>query len=197
LDYNFFQINRLFAAAMKKNETTLRTIFSRKTEHKLATLLRLGQGIKSLRSIRGFTLVELMLVIAIIGIIVSIAIPSYTAHFDKKDSILAAGDIVMIAECLNRYSVLYRKYPDTLAAGACGEKMEDAWGNAYEYYNHEEAKGNGKFRKDGKLNPINTYFDLYSLGKDGKSKENLKNKDSKDDIIYARDGKFIGLAENF
>ena len=52
-------------------------------------------------------------------------------------------------------------------------------------------------RKDGNLVPINTNYDLCSFGKDGKSKAPLRAKDSHDDVIYANDGAFIGLASDF
>jgi general secretion pathway protein G len=52
-------------------------------------------------------------------------------------------------------------------------------------------------RKDHALNPINSDYDLYSLGKNGVSKKQISQKDSVDDIIRARDGGFIGLAADF
>lgn len=55
----------------------------------------------------------------------------------------------------------------------------------------------GAARKDGNLVPINTNYDLCSFGKDSKSKAPLRAKDSHDDIIYANDGAYIGLASEF
>jgi general secretion pathway protein G len=45
--------------------------------------------------------------------------------------------------------------------------------------------------------PINTDYDLYSMGKDGKSQPPLTAKDSRDDIIRANDGAYIGPAEGY
>ena len=45
--------------------------------------------------------------------------------------------------------------------------------------------------------PINSSFDLYSMGKDGETRPPLDNPRSKDDIVRAKDGGFIGLAERF
>ena len=45
--------------------------------------------------------------------------------------------------------------------------------------------------------PINTYFDLYSMGPDGQSVSPLTAKVSRDDIIYAHDGEYIGPAYAF
>jgi len=55
----------------------------------------------------------------------------------------------------------------------------------------------GKARKDKFLVPLNSTYDLYSKGKDGQSKLPLTAKASKDDIIRASDGAFIGLASEF
>ena len=52
-------------------------------------------------------------------------------------------------------------------------------------------------RKDHKLNPINSDFDLYSMGKNGVSKTQISNKDSLDDVIRANNGGFVGRASDF
>ncbi len=75
-----------------------------------------------------------------------------------------------------------------------GEK--DPWGRAYIYYNID-ANGKGGARKDHALNPINTDFDLYSMGADGLSKSQVSQKDSLDDLIRANNGGYIGFASDF
>ena len=52
-------------------------------------------------------------------------------------------------------------------------------------------------RKDRFLNPLNSEFDLYSVGPDGKTETPLTAKASYDDIIRAVDGKYMGLASDF
>ena len=44
----------------------------------------------------------------------------------------------------------------------------DPWGRPYVYTDLSQKGSKGKARKDGKLNPINSDFDLYSLGEDGR-----------------------------
>ena len=73
----------------------------------------------------------------------------------------------------------------------------DPWNRPYAYTNLASAAGKGSARKDKKLNPLNSDFDLYSLGKDGESKLPLSPKVSEDDVIRARDGRFVGLAKDF
>ncbi len=55
----------------------------------------------------------------------------------------------------------------------------------------------GKPRKDRFLHPINSDYDLYSMGKDGESVEPLTAKKSHDDVIRANDGSFVGLSVEF
>jgi general secretion pathway protein G len=52
-------------------------------------------------------------------------------------------------------------------------------------------------RKDRFLVPINTFFDLYSMGKDGQSVSPLTAQASRDDVIWANDGAFIGRASDY
>ena len=52
-------------------------------------------------------------------------------------------------------------------------------------------------RKDKFLHPINTAFDLYSVGPDGSTNTPLTAKVSHDDVIMANDGGFIGWATNY
>lgn len=53
----------------------------------------------------------------------------------------------------------------------------------------------GMARKDRFLVPINSTYDLYSMGADGRSALPLTAQHSHDDIIRANDGTYIGLAE--
>ena len=54
--------------------------------------------------------------------------------------------------------------------------------------------GKGKMRKDRFLNPLNSDFDLYSMGPDGQSRSPLVAKASRDDVIRANDGQYFGRA---
>lgn len=52
-------------------------------------------------------------------------------------------------------------------------------------------------RKDHSLVPINSDYDLYSMGPDGKSQAPLTANASRDDIIRANNGAFYGKASNY
>ena len=77
------------------------------------------------------------------------------------------------------------------------DTLLDPWGRPYVYQSFTGLNGKGKMRKDKNLNPINTQYDLYSVGADGQSKLPLTVPVSQDDVILARDGNYIGLASNF
>lgn len=57
--------------------------------------------------------------------------------------------------------------------------------------------GNQQPRKDRFLRPINTFYDLYSIGRDGQTVEPLTAGPSQDDVIRANDGAFVGLGKHF
>jgi general secretion pathway protein G len=80
-----------------------------------------------------------------------------------------------------------------------GLPTTDPWGRAYQYLNFSApiAGIQSKIRKDHNLHPLNSEFDLYSMGADGTSAAALTVKVSQDDVIWARDGSFIGLASDF
>jgi general secretion pathway protein G len=144
----------------------------------------------------GFTIVELLIVLAIIAILAAIAIPAYLGHQNSARTSAAEGDILAISLKLNGYIGDNGIGPASLDEVHC-ENYLDPWGHPYQYFNIKTAKGKGLMRKDRFMVPINTYFDLYSMGPDGQSVSPLTAKASRDDIIYAHDGEYIGPAEGF
>ena len=149
----------------------------------------------------GFSLIELIFAMAIVTVLTAIGIPTYRGYIDKKNINNAILKINAIQVCIERFYTTDFKYPDTIddIATCLPDKGLDPWGKPYQYLNIIDGGPGikGKVRKDHKLNPINTNYDLYSMGKDGVSKTQVSNKDSLDDIIIARDGGFIGLAADF
>ena len=71
----------------------------------------------------------------------------------------------------------------------------DPWGHSYEYMNFDTSGTVGQRTYDGL--PVNSEYDLYSQGPDGRSDPNLKTETARDDIVSARDGTFVGSAADF
>ncbi|MGV3741790.1 MAG: prepilin-type N-terminal cleavage/methylation domain-containing protein [Burkholderiaceae bacterium] len=147
------------------------------------------------RQSKGMTLIELMIVIAIIGILTSVAISSYSDYLERLRVKQAIMDISSMSAKINQYFMDSGDFPATLAE--VGGYANDPWGKPYVYVNLTAVHGRGKARKDRKLNPLNSDYDLYSLGKDGVTKPQITNRDSLDDVLRASDGAFIDLASKF
>ena len=154
----------------------------------------------------GFTIVELLLALAIIGIVVALALPKVQEALDRAKVARAIGDIrAMQVELVGHET--HGTLPEFLSGIGRGA-MLDAWGNPYVYMNFGTSAaldqhwggiegGTGKPRKDRFLVPLNTFYDLYSKGKDGDTDEDLQADKSQDDVIRANDGGYIGLASQY
>jgi len=65
----------------------------------------------------GFTLIELMIVIAIIGILLAIALPSYRQFIIEANRTAAQAEMMEIANLEEQYLLANRSYGDTSAIG--------------------------------------------------------------------------------
>ena len=118
---------------------------------------------------RGFTLLEVMVVVAILAILAALIVPKIISRPDDARVIAAHQDIASLAQALKLYRLDTQRYPSTeqglqalveRPAGAStnwktGGYLErlpqDPWGNAYRY-----------------LNPgIHGEIDISSFGVDG------------------------------
>jgi general secretion pathway protein G len=137
-----------------------------------------------------------MVGVAIVAILAAIAVPGYQSYRKRVMVATAENDIVSIAMAVQQYNSSNNAYPPDLATIGMAGKI-DPWGNPYLYLSFAGLNGKGQMRKDKNLNPINTQYDLYSVGADGQSKLPLTVKVSQDDVIWALDGNYVGLAANF
>ncbi len=144
----------------------------------------------------GFTVIEMMLTVAIVGVLAVIAVSSYTKYRERIQTMEAVSDIGSLAPLIGQYALDNNGYPDTLADIA-RDTMRDPWGNPYQYLSHDTNRARGQWRKDHNIVPINSDYDLWSSGKDGLSSPPLTAAHSRDDIVRANNGRFIGLASEF
>lgn len=133
--------------------------------------------------------------LGLVAVLLLIALPSYSSYRETVRQRTAASEITQLAAAIKLRWQDERAYPDSLAEAKLGTPL-DPWGRPYVYYN-VESNGRGGARKDRAMNPINTDFDLYSLGPDGVSKPQVSQRDSLDDVIRAGNGSFVGLAADF
>lgn len=125
-----------------------------------------------LRRQAGFTLIEIMVVVVILGILAALVVPQVMSRPDQAKVTVAKGDIKAISAALDMYKLDNFAYPGTqqgleaLVKKPAGNPQPrnwnkdgylkslpvDPWGNPYQFLS-PGTKG---------------AFDLYSLGADGK-----------------------------
>lgn len=120
---------------------------------------------------RGFTLIEVMVVIVIIGVLAALIVPKVMSRPDEARVMAARQDIASIVQALNLYKLDNQRYPTTeqgLQAlmkkpvispippnwkgnGYLDRAPKDPWGHPYQY-----------------LQPgVHGEIDVFSLGADG------------------------------
>ena len=121
------------------------------------------------RGARGFTLLELLVVIVIIGLLAAYVGPKYFAQLGKSEVTVAKAQIEAFEKSLDTYRLDVGRYPSTeeglgallVAPPAAGTRWNgpylkkavplDPWGHAYQY------------RAPGSKGE----YDIVSMGKDG------------------------------
>ena len=144
----------------------------------------------------GLSLIELVLALAIVSILAGIATAAYRGYVTEARVSTVITDLRNIAVVLDDLA-MDGSLPDSLDQVQIS--MTDPWGNPYQYLRIAGAGRGiaGRARKDHELVPLNTDYDLYSSGPDGRSRSPLTARASRDDIVRANNGGFFGLAEDY
>ena len=145
---------------------------------------------------RGFTLIEVFIVIAIIGCISAIALPNYLRYKNNAMIAVAVTDIRMIEKQISLFAFDNDgQLPDILNDLTTIGTINDPWGNPYEYLRIAggDVKKMGEMRRNMIDVPVNQDYDLYSMGKDGQSQSSFKVDVSRDDVVRAYEGRYVGL----
>ncbi|HEU4428030.1 MAG TPA: prepilin-type N-terminal cleavage/methylation domain-containing protein [Myxococcota bacterium] len=142
----------------------------------------------------GFTLVEVMIAVAIIGVLAALSTTNYQIYIERVRVARAVVEMRGLSLHLQTILINGGTLPPTLASVQLSQA--DPWGRMYVY---RRISGAPPFlvRKDQFLVPLNTDFDLYSLGADGQSQPPVTHPLSLDDVVRGANGAFIGLARNY
>jgi general secretion pathway protein G len=153
------------------------------------------------------TIVELVIAMALVVTLAGILVPAYSNYREDSRVDQAIVEIRTLEQDILTHEGFAGRLPDSLAEIGRGD-LRDPWGYPYQYLSSYSSSWKSDHRRDRFLNPINPpypmnppyqvhSFDLYSLGRNGKSKRQLDNKDSEDDIVRAVNGGFVDLASKF
>jgi len=165
------------------------------TPLRTATVVPRCKGVGRRRQ-SGFSLVEILLAISIILVLAALAIPNYLAAVNRARISRAAGDIRTIGNQILGYEVINHVFPTSLSQAGFPSNI-DPWGQPYQYLNFATNTNPSAVRVDRFNVPLNSYFDLYSTGKDKQSAPSLTASVSQDDVVWAADGSFDGAATDY
>ncbi len=146
---------------------------------------------------RGFSIIELIITLVIVALLAAVAVPAYGRFVDKARTSKAVGDIASLNIEIEQFRLRNNdRIPASLAELDIDIPL-DPWEQEYRYLRLQGPSTIGSARKNGQLVPLNSDYDLYSIGADGNTATPLSAAQSRDDIVRANDGTFIGRAEDY
>ena len=144
----------------------------------------------------GYSLIELLVVIVLLVALMGAGIPLYTTYIEKARMTRAAEALSTLQKEIQMYKLSKNVLPNRLSDMRDAD-LVDPYGRPYQYHSFTNANEKKERRTDRFMVPLNTEYDLYSMGRDGKSELPLTAKESHDDIIRANDGLYIGPASEY
>jgi general secretion pathway protein G len=147
---------------------------------------------------RGVGVVDLVIGMVVVSLMAALGIPAFNGFVDRANVAQAIGDMGSISVAIESYRLKnHDRMPGSIEELNIGI-VKDPWGRDYQYVNFMAAEqGKPDSRMDASLNRLNTDFDLYSLGRDGETSTPVNAEASRDDVVRANNGVFIGLGEDY
>ncbi len=79
-----------------------------------------ARGPRTTRPARGFTLIEVLITVAIVSILAAVALPNYTAYITRSKIVEATTSLTDMRTRLEQYFLDSRQYPGSCIASAAG-----------------------------------------------------------------------------
>jgi general secretion pathway protein G len=143
---------------------------------------------------QGFTLGETLLVTALLAVSVDAVVARISTQIEQTRIERAREEITHIEVEIEAYRARHHELPSSLTDLGATVPV-DPWGRIYEYVNFDARGTVGQRTFEGL--PINSDYDLYSRGADGRTDANLRTETARDDVVRARDGSYVGPAADF
>lgn len=115
----------------------------------------------------GFTLIEVLLVVVIIGILVGMAIPKFGGRVEQAKQARAESDVNNISIALRLFEVDNGRYPASLAELLQAPAGTTNWRGPYLEKGIPKDPWNNEYRYQFPGTRNRHAFDLWSLGPDG------------------------------
>ncbi len=151
--------------------------------------------IRTTSKVRGFTLIEMMLVLAIIALLATMLAPVVTQARHKARVTIAITDIRSLMQLIMIYEDDHRGIAPTNLLSVIDREVLDPWNGPY-VYNHARSLDIGKLRYYEAGTPLNSVYDLFSEGPNHESDPWVASESSLDDVLRAADGRIIGKASD-
>lgn len=114
-----------------------------------------GQNAAGMKSAWGFTLVELMIIVAILGILAAIAFPEFQGHIQKAKETQAKANLRLLREAIERYAADHNGIPP-------GYLNNDPSGTVSPSEFYRQLVVNGKYLNEMPENPFNGYNGMHA-----------------------------------